>query len=150
VSSNTTILAGNRDENKKFKNFEDTVDFITSGTTNTTISIVGINAKLSGREDYERLAHLASHGQVRAINPVHTSQDGDTVFVFSTEEVNPMFNEYGKFFQEPGQTGFRVDVIGYAAAKAVQQSIYDACNQAETVEFAAAYNCVFPSARDYR
>lgn len=145
-----TILAGNRDENKKFKDFDDTIDFVTGDPSNTTITIVGTNVDLGPRENYERLAHFATHGHVRAIHPVHTSQDGDTVFVFSTEEIKQPFNKYGKFFQSPGNTGFTVDVIGHAAAKAVQESIYDACRSAETVEFKDAYKGVFPAARDYQ
>jgi L-aminopeptidase/D-esterase-like protein len=145
-----TILAGNRDENKKFKDFDDTIDFITKDGSNTTVTVVGTNVDLGSRENYERLAHFATHGHVRAIHPVHTSQDGDTVFVFSTQEITKPFNEFGKFFQEPGETGFTVDVIGHAAAKAVQESVYDACRQAETVEFKDAYKGVFPSAKDYQ
>ncbi len=144
-----TILAGNRDEHKKFKDFDDTIDFITGDTANTTITIVGTNVDLGTRENYERLAHFATHGHVRAVHPVHTSQDGDTVFVFSTEEIKKPFNKFGEFFQSPGETGFTVDVIGHAAAKAVQESIYDACRQAETIKFADAYKGVFPSAKDY-
>jgi L-aminopeptidase/D-esterase-like protein len=144
-----TVLAGNRDERKKFKDFDDTIDFITGDTTNTTITIVGTNVDLGPRENYERLAHFATHGHVRAIHPVHTSQDGDTVFVFSTKEIKQPFNEYGKFFQSPERTGFSVDVIGHAAAKAVQESIYDACRSADSVEFEGAYRGVFPSVKDY-
>ncbi len=149
VLPNGTILAGNRDENKKFKDFDDTIKFVTGDPSNTTVTIVGTNVDLGSRENYERLAHFATHGHVRAIHPVHTSQDGDTVFVFSTEEIKQPFNEYGKFFQSPGNTGFTVDVIGHAAAKAVQESIYDACRSAETVEFKDAYKGVLPSAKDY-
>lgn len=144
-----SILAGNRDERKKFKDFDDTIDFVTGDPANTTITIVGTNVDLGPRENYARLAHFATHGHVRAIHPVHTSQDGDTVFVFSTEEIKQPFNNYSDFFQSPGHTGFTVDVIGHAAAKAVQESIYDACRSADSVEFDGAYRGVFPSARDY-
>lgn len=144
-----TILAGNRDENKKFKDFDDTINFVTNNPSNTTITVVGTNVDLGPRENYERLAHFATHGHVRAIHPVHTSQDGDTVFVFSTEEIKQPFNKFGEFFQSPGHTGFTVDVIGHAAAKAVQESIYDACRQAETIEMDTAYGGVLPSAKDY-
>jgi L-aminopeptidase/D-esterase-like protein len=144
-----TILAGNRDEQKRFKNFDDTIDFITGDAANTTITIVGTNVDLGPRENYERLAHFATHGHVRAIHPVHTSQDGDTVFVFSTQEIKQPFNKYGESFQEAGHTGFTVDVIGHAAAKAVQESIYDACRSADSVDFEGAYRGVFPSTKDY-
>jgi L-aminopeptidase/D-esterase-like protein len=149
VKPDGTILAGNRDEHKKFKDFDDTIDFVTGDSSNTTITVVGINVDLGPRENYERLAHFATHGHVRAIHPVHTSQDGDTVFVFSTEEIKQPFNQYGKLFQTHNPTGFTVDVIGHAAAKAVQESIYDSCTSAETVEFEGAYEGVFPAMRDY-
>lgn len=144
-----TVLAGNRDEDKKFKDYDDTIRFVTGDPHNTTITIVGTNVDLGPRENYERLAHFATHGHVRAIHPVHTSQDGDTVFVFSTEEIKQPLNKFGEFFQSPGYTGFTVDVIGHAAAKAVQESVYDACRQADSINFEEAYKGVFPSAKDY-
>lgn len=151
VLPNGEILAGNRDEETKFKSYEDLTDFVTSDASNTTISVVGINVDLQSREHYEKLAHLASHGQVRAIHPVHTSSDGDTVFVFSTAEIKEPLNEFGKYFKETGDTRFfLVDVIGNAAAKAVQDSIYDACRQAKTVKLSSAYQGVIPSANDVR
>lgn len=150
INPDGTILAGNRDEGKKFKDFDDTIDFLTGDPSNTTITIVGTNIDLGTRESYERLAHFATQGHVRAIYPVHTSQDGDTVFVFSTEEIKHPFNDKTvRFFQEPGDAGFTIDVVGHAAAKAVQDSIYDACRSAESVEFEGAYKEIIPSAKDY-
>jgi len=46
VLPNGEILAGNRDENTKFKLYEDLVDFVTQNRSNTTISVVGINVDL--------------------------------------------------------------------------------------------------------
>lgn len=150
VLPNGEILAGNRDEATRFKPYEDLTDFVTNDKSNTTISVVGINVDLKSKEHYEKLAHLASHGQVRAINPVHTSADGDTVFVFSTAELNDPLNSYAKYFKETdSDIHFQVDIIGSAAAKAVQESIYDACRQAETIQFEQAYNGVIPSAKDF-
>ncbi len=150
VRPDGSILAGNRDENMKFKKFENTTDFVTANQTNTTISIVGMNVDLKTRENYERVAHVASHGQVRAINPVHTSIDGDTVFVFSNEELKTFMNPMGKYFETPDWPYFSIDLIGQAAAKAVQESIYDACEQAETVKFKDGYKGVIPSCKDYQ
>jgi len=148
VKEDGTILAGNRDENKKFKVFEDTTEFVTNSKMNTTITIVGTNVDLKTRENYERLAHMATHGQVRAINPVHTSVDGDTVFVFSTEEIKSPLNSFGKYFETPDWPLFTVDVVGNTAAKAVQESIYDACYKAETIQFEGAYKGIVPSTKD--
>ncbi len=148
INPDGSILAGNRDENKKFKDFEDTTEFVTNGT-NTTITIVGTNVDLKTRENYERIAHMASQGQIRAIDPVNTSVDGDTVFVFSTEEVKSILNPIGKHFETPSWPFFSVDLVGNAASKAVQESIYDACNSAKTIQFEAGYKGVIPSVRDY-
>jgi L-aminopeptidase/D-esterase-like protein len=150
INHDGTILAGNRGERKRFKEFDDTIDFVPADLSNTTITVVGTNVDLGPRENLERLAHFASHGHVRAINPVHTSRDGDTVFVFSTEEIRQPFNDRIELFQQSvNLAGFTVDVVGHAAAKAVQASIYDACYSAETVPFSAAYRGIFPSVRDY-
>lgn len=42
-----------------------------------------------------------------------------------------------------------VDIIGQVAANAVQESIYDACYQAESIKF-YALNGVIPSSGDYK
>lgn len=149
IKEDGTILAGNRDEKKKFKEFDETSDFVTSSKMNTTISIVGMNIDLKTRENYERVAHLASHGQVRAIKPAHTSVDGDTVFVFSTEENKSLINEFGKYWETPDWPLFSVDVVGNAAAKAVQESIYDACLSAETIKFKKGFKGVIPSCNNF-
>jgi L-aminopeptidase/D-esterase-like protein len=147
INPDGTILAGNRDEHKQFKTFKDTTDFVAQGNMNTTVTIVGTNMDLGTRENYERVAHMATHGQVRAINPVHTSDDGDTVFVFSTEEHKIMLNELGRYFETPDCPLFSVDIIGSAAAEAVQKSIYDACINAETVQYEDGYKGVIPAAK---
>lgn len=142
------ILAGNRDEKTEFKSYENMVDFVTQDNSNTTISVVGINVDLQAKEHYEKVAHLASHGQVRAINPVHTSADGDTVFVFSTAELKNPLNDYAKLFQETDNSlFFQVDVIGHAAGRAVQESIYDACRSTESIKFADAYQGIIPACK---
>lgn len=151
ILPNGETLAGNRDENTKFKPYEDLIDFVTQDRSNTTISVVGINVDLGSKLHLEKVAHLASHGQVRAINPVHTSSDGDTVFVFSTGELKNPFNDKLQYFQEADDSLYtQVDIIGHAAARAVQESIYDACRSADTIEFEWAYKGVIPSAKDYQ
>ncbi len=145
------VLAGNRAEGGGWETFEALSEFLTtapprSDRSNTTISVVGINVDLGGTEHYERVAHLATHGQVRAINPVHTSGDGDTVFVFSTRELRQPLNGRAPYFQETlDDVHLQVDLLGQAAASAVQQSIYDACRQAQTVNFAGAFGGVLPA-----
>lgn len=152
VLSDGSILAGNRDDetNQKFRTFENFSNFLTEKAMNTTISIVGINADLGTKENYERVAHAATHGQVRAIHPVHTSVDGDTVFIFSTEEVKDFLSPLGKHISSEGWPELKVDIIGQAAAKAVQESIYDACRQASTIQFEGAYQGIIPSVSDLK
>lgn len=150
------VLAGNRAESGGWETYEALSDFLTEAPppghrSNTTISVVGINVDLGSTEHYERVAHLATHGHVRAINPVHTSGDGDTVFVFSTRELRSPLNPVARFFQETSNDiHLQADLLGHAAARAVQQSVYDACEQAETVELADAFGGVIPAARDLR
>lgn len=50
---------------------------------NTTIAVVATNARLD-KASAKRLAVMAQDGLVRAIRPVHTPQDGDTVFAIAT------------------------------------------------------------------
>lgn len=145
-----SILAGNRDVTKKFKLYDEVQEFVTQDGGNTTISIVGINVDLKSKQHLERVAHLASHGHVRAINPVHTFLDGDSIFVFSTDEIKKPLNSFGKHFQEvEDEYYFITDLLGNAAAKAVQESIYDACRQADSIDFTNAYHGVIPSTKDY-
>jgi L-aminopeptidase/D-esterase-like protein len=50
---------------------------------NTTIAVVATNARLD-KASTQRLAMMAQDGLARAIRPVHTPQDGDTVFAIAT------------------------------------------------------------------
>ncbi len=57
--------------------------------TNTTLIAVGTNAKLSKLE-CSILAQAAQMGLARGTRPSHTPHDGDTSFVFSTNEVESL------------------------------------------------------------
>ncbi|TDI62526.1 MAG: peptidase S58 family protein [Alphaproteobacteria bacterium] len=52
-------------------------------TTNTTIGVVAVNAALT-KAQAQRIAIMAQDGVARAIRPVHTPFDGDTIFVIAT------------------------------------------------------------------
>ena len=54
-----------------------------SPLANTTLAVVATNATLT-RDEALRVAIMAQDGLARAIRPVHTPLDGDTVFVLST------------------------------------------------------------------
>ena len=51
--------------------------------TSTTLAVIATDVRLT-KSQAHRLAVVAHDGMARAINPVHTSFDGDTVFVCST------------------------------------------------------------------
>ena len=57
-------------------------------TTNTTLSVVATDVALN-KSQAKRVAIMAQDGFARAIRPVHTPFDGDTVFVLSTGK-NPL------------------------------------------------------------
>lgn len=50
---------------------------------NTTIGLVATNAKLT-KVEAQKMAMMAADGYARAIDPVHTPADGDTVFSLAT------------------------------------------------------------------
>jgi L-aminopeptidase/D-esterase-like protein len=50
---------------------------------NTTIGVVATNARLS-KAQAQRVAIMAQDGLARAIRPLHTPYDGDTIFVLAT------------------------------------------------------------------
>jgi len=80
---------------------------------NTTIGCILTNAKLD-KNQANKLASLAHNGYAMAISPVHTSVDGDTIFVLATgeEEVNP-------------------DTLGVLAAEVMAKAIINAARMAE-------------------
>lgn len=57
-------------------------DFTRPARTNTTLIVVATNARLT-RGQAQRIAVMAHDGLARAIRPVHSPLDGDTVFVLS-------------------------------------------------------------------
>jgi L-aminopeptidase/D-esterase-like protein len=85
---------------------------------NTTIGLVATNARLS-KTDINRVALMADDGFARAINPAHTTGDGDTIFALAT----------GRW---EGQA--HVSVIGALAAEAMAEAIVRAASKAETAE----------------
>lgn len=61
---------------------------------NTTIGCIITNAKLD-KAQCTKIAEIAHNGYARAIQPVHTMSDGDTIFVLSTNEVEVMPDAIG-------------------------------------------------------
>lgn len=59
--------------------------------TNTTIGVVATNAKLN-KAYANKLAETSHNGYAKAINPVHTMYDGDTIFALATNEIEADLN----------------------------------------------------------
>jgi L-aminopeptidase/D-esterase-like protein len=84
---------------------------------NTTLGVVATNARLS-KAEMERVAMMADDGLARAIYPVHTMSDGDTMFSLAT-----------------GQWDGPADVsrIGALAAEVVAEAIVRAVARADSL-----------------
>jgi L-aminopeptidase/D-esterase-like protein len=94
---------------------------------NTTLGVVATNAVLT-KTDATRVAEMAHDGFARAIVPVHTPVDGDTIFAVATGS----------------KTGSAdVGQIGALAADVLAEAIVRAARQATGV-------AGFPAARDLR
>jgi L-aminopeptidase/D-esterase-like protein len=117
------IVAGPRDLDAG--GFKDTLAAIRRGApngqpgTNSTVAVVATNARLT-KEQANRLATLAHDGFARAIRPVHTQGDGDTVFALATGEV-PL----------PERTGIRA--LEAFAPLAVERAILKAVRAATSL-----------------
>lgn len=86
---NNQIIAGARKPKKQ--GFLNTAEFYKKGLVkiqegNTTIGIIGTNARLSKGEG-NKIAQLGQNALARRILPAHTVFDGDTVFLMATDQV---------------------------------------------------------------
>jgi len=91
-------IAGTRGKNGK--DFVEAIDLpptiqfgLGNAGENTTIGIVGTNAKLSYKEAI-KMAEMAQDGIARAIRPAHTTMDGDLIYAVATGtfEEKPLFD----------------------------------------------------------
>jgi len=117
VDENGTVIAGMRAPSGTFVNTE---DFLLSGGksqllvgTNTTIGAVLTDVALD-KAQANRLATVAHDGYARAIHPVHTQSDGDTIFALSCGDKQENFV-----------------ILCTAAAKAMAQAIRNAVTRGE-------------------
>jgi L-aminopeptidase/D-esterase-like protein len=95
---------------------------------NTTIGVVATNAPFN-KTQMTKIAQMAHDGYARAINPVHTMGDGDTIFSMST-----------------GTATVKADVtaIGAIAAMVMARAIVRAAMQATSLP-----ELGLPAYRDY-
>ena len=94
-------------------------------TGNTTIGVILTNGRFS-KYRMTKIASMAHSGYARAISPIFTSADGDTIYAMST-----------------GNVPADEDLVGTLAAEVMQEAIYRAVDSAES-----GYG--FPAAKDIR
>lgn len=68
-------------------------------SSNTTIGVIATNAKFSKIQG-AKIAKMAQDGFARAINPIHTMFDGDTIFALSTGELEADISAIGAIAAE--------------------------------------------------
>jgi L-aminopeptidase/D-esterase-like protein len=84
---------------------------------NTTIGVVATNARFD-KTQMTKIAEMSHDGLARAINPSHTTSDGDTLFAVATGTTSATPN---------------VSAIGALAAEAVSEAILRAVMKAKSV-----------------
>ena len=91
---------------------------------NTTLGVIATNAELT-KTQLIKVADLAHDGLARAIRPMHTMRDGDTIFALAPH-ANPV--------SEPNTTGANLtDLVGAAAADAMVLATLDAARETTAV-----------------
>lgn len=114
-TDNNKIIAGLLNEAKNgflkttdvmYKSYEINSDVL---NTNTTIGAVITNAKFD-KTHMNKVAAMAQNGMARAIAPVHTTADGDSIYAMSVGEVEADINVVGTL---------AADVVSKAIKRAV-------------------------------
>lgn len=108
LNENKTGLRSSTDE--MYKNY-DVVE--NKFTGNTTLGIIITNAKFD-KSRLNKIAGMAHNGYARAIRPVHTSADGDSIFAMSV-----------------GEVAADMDMVGTLAADVMAEAIIRAVNSAK-------------------
>jgi L-aminopeptidase/D-esterase-like protein len=113
------IVAGAR--SPKGSGFVDVMDWYRHGVpaeeSNTTIGVIATNVSFT-KAQMKKISQMGHDGMARAINPVHTPWDGDTLFAMSTG-VSRSVVDAGK--------------IGAVAAEVVSQAILRAVRRAKSI-----------------
>ncbi|MDB0440434.1 P1 family peptidase [Clostridioides difficile] len=88
---------------------------------NTTIGVIATNAKLT-KAECKKISQMGHDGYAKAIFPIHTPHDGDTIFTMSKGEIEA-----------------DITLLGSLAVEAVEKSIINAVKKADSVENIIAY-----------
>jgi len=114
------IVAGARTA-KDSRDFANSIEAMKRGAigtfirSNTTLAVVATNARLT-KVQATKLAQFASLGMARAIYPVNTMFDGDTIFALSV-----------------GDRQMDLNILGVAAAEALSEAIVRSVKIAKTL-----------------
>ncbi|MBI3940561.1 MAG: P1 family peptidase [Acidobacteria bacterium] len=100
----------------------------------TTLGVVATNAAFD-KAGMTKIAQMAHDGYARAINPVHTPGDGDTIFALSTEAIPGGSG--------PADAAANIGLVGSLAAEVMAQAILRAALTAEGIPG-------YPAARDLK
>ncbi|MFT6556240.1 P1 family peptidase [Sneathiella sp.] len=98
---------------------------------NTTLGVVATNVSLT-KSQAQRVAMMAQDGYARAIRPVHTPLDGDTIFALSTEK---------RKLDQPEPLA--VARIGAIAADCVARAVARAVYHADSLGSLPSYRSLF-------
>jgi len=121
LDSKGNIIAGAL--NKQRNGFADTMKVLSSQPAkikelfaeNTTLGVIATNARLT-KSSATKVAMASHDGYARAINPVHTMEDGDIIFCMSTGDVD-----------------INLTTLGAIAAQVMAQAIENAVKSADSL-----------------
>ena len=90
---------------------------------NTTIGVVATNAKLT-KAQCKKISQMSHDGYAKAIFPIHTPHDGDTIFTMSTGEI---------------EVESDLTLLGSLATEVVEKSIINAIKNAKSIQNIVSY-----------
>lgn len=102
---------------------------------NTTLAVVATNIMLS-KVQLIKVAELSHNGMARAIHPIHTTLDGDTVFALSSHSSEQ------KTLKHLSDISI-VDLIGLAAANAMTKAIKNSILHATSIDQFPCYKDIY-------
>ena len=127
VYENGQVIAGVLNDSKD--SFLNTYELMKQGVNkggfnidNTTIGIVATNAKLT-KAQCKKVSQMSHNGYAKAIFPIHTPHDGDTIFTIATGEIET-----------------DITLLGSIATEVVEKSIINAIKNAKTTNNIPSYN----------
>jgi L-aminopeptidase/D-esterase-like protein len=127
VYENGQVIAGVLNDNKD--SFLNTYELMKQGVNtggfnidNTTIGVVATNAKLT-KAQCKKVSQMSHNGYAKAIFPIHTPHDGDTIFTIATGEIET-----------------DITLLGSIATEVVEKSIISAIKNAKMTNNIPSYS----------